>query len=123
MPETTFNGIRLTARKELEHIIIRLEKYAQDTKYNFVDCVSFLMAKTGYKKYYYIPVDNDELFEISQKSIAYMKKYALKPEQFINVLLNLHEQCKNFGYTIDTAQTTIKEEYGSLRGEQAGDRR
>lgn len=106
-----YEKIGNNARLQLEGICYSIEKFSQQHKYNFFDTLTFVMAKSGYCKYNYIPVDNDDLFYLSQKSIKYMKVYALRPEQFIQSLLNLYEQIKISGYKIDVNQTQLQEDY------------
>lgn len=69
------------------------------------------MAKAGYIKHNYIPNDNDDLFLLSQLCVKYMRTYQIRPEQFIQSVLNIYDHCKKHGYTIDISQQRLKEEY------------
>ena len=96
------------SREEIERICFDLSKYSSEYNIRFVDGVTYIMAKGGYLKCHYIPIDNDELSVITKKAMRYMRKYAIKPEEFIQSLLNCYNYCSKFGYSKDIYQTVLK---------------
>jgi len=97
------------SRMQIERITFLTSQYAKDCKITFLDATAHIMEKAGYKKHNYILCDNDNLFAITQLSIKYMRTYSIRPEQFIQTLLNSYEYCSKFGYTFDVAQTQLKD--------------
>ena len=108
MFKTPHEKIGESSRKEIERITFLLSNYCKELNYTFYDGLSYLMAEIGYKKYNYIPNNKEDLFIIGQLSIKYMKKYSIKSEQFIQTITNCYDYCIQYGYSIDTNQTTLK---------------
>ena len=108
---TPHEQIAENSRKEIERIVKLFSDYSNEHKYLFCDILTFAMAKGGYIKYNYIPNDNETLFQFSQLCINYMRKYAIRPDRFIQIVLNTYDYCKIHGYSIDITQTTLKENY------------
>jgi hypothetical protein len=108
MFQTPQEKIGMNSRKEIERLTFLTSQYAKDCKISFLDAISHIMEKAGYKKHNYIPCDNDNLFTITQLSIKYMRVYAIRPEQFIQTLLNSYEYCNKYGYSFDITQTQLK---------------
>ena len=108
MYKTLHEKIGENSRKEIERITFLLDKYCKELNYSFDSGVSYLMAEVGYRKYNYIPKNKDDLFIVGQLSIKYMRVYAIRPEIFIQTLMNCHDYCIKSGYSIDTEQKTLK---------------
>ena len=94
--------------KEQEQIIFQLSKYCEKNRICFEEGVSFVMTQLGYTKNkgYYFP-NPEEISVITQKSLQYMRKYGLRPESYIQSLMNGYSRVCHSGYVIDIAQKTF----------------
>lgn len=108
MYKTLHEKIAETSRKDIEHISFLLDRYSKNNSCSFDDSLSYLMAEIGYKKYNYIPKNKDDLFVIGQLSLTYMRAYQIKFERFIQSVIDCHDYCIKYGYSVDTKQQTLR---------------
>ena len=96
------------AEKEIERISFLSSQFMKDNKLSIDETVGYIMQKGGYAKSIYIPYDTDNLFILTQLSLRYMRKYNIRPEEFINRLKGNYEYCLKCGYAIDVNQKTLE---------------
>lgn len=95
------------SRQEMEKITYRLSVFAKNAQIDFDTAVLYLSAKCGYKKYEYIPCDNDMLFSISNLAYRYIKTYSINPSDFFAGIKACKQYCDKYGFSQDVMQKTL----------------
>ena len=79
----------------------------KNNKLKIDETIGYIMQKAGYAKCIYIPYDNDDLYTLTKLSLRYMRRYGIRPEEFIYRLKGNYDYCMQNGYVIDVTQKTL----------------
>lgn len=97
------------SQKEFERIVYLTDLFCKDKKLIIEEGISYILENIGYKKCNYIPsqIAGDDLIQIGTLSLRYMRKYMIRPEQFIHKFYEVYNYCQKNGYHRETSQKTL----------------
>lgn len=96
-------------QKELERIVYLTDLFCKEHKLIIEEGIGYIMEHCGYKKCNYIPsqYNGTDLLQLGTLTLRYMRKYMIRPEQFIYKFMENYLYCKKNGYHYEISQKTL----------------